>query len=107
MRCRHKLTAEIAVYGQTVGAVENTSLSQKQHSHVSAELGRSEASRSECFLETELFGLHVVSKCTGSLLALSHARHVLPPNSLKPIVISLAVSVVRYYIADLRDMRHH
>ena len=42
---------------------------------------------------------HVVSKCTGSLLALSHARHVLPPNSLKPIVISLVVSVVRYCIA--------
>ena len=42
---------------------------------------------------------HVVSKCTGALLALNHAKHVLPPFTLKPIVISLVVSTLRYCIA--------
>ena len=42
---------------------------------------------------------HVVSKCTGALLALNHAKHVLPPHTLKPIVTSLVVSTVRYCIS--------
>ena len=42
---------------------------------------------------------HVVSKCTGALLALNHAEHVLPPFTLKPIVTSLVVSTLRYCIS--------
>ena len=41
----------------------------------------------------------VVSKCTGSLLALNHARHVLPTHTVKPIVTSLVVSTVRYCLS--------
>ena len=39
---------------------------------------------------------HIVSKCTGSLLALNQARHVLPTLTMKPIVTSLVVSTMRY-----------
>ena len=42
---------------------------------------------------------HVVGKCTGALLALNHARHVLPPPTLRPIVLSLVVSTLRYCIS--------
>ena len=42
---------------------------------------------------------HVVSKCTGALLVLNHAKHVLPPSTLIPIVSSLVVSALRYCIS--------
>ena len=42
---------------------------------------------------------HVVSKCTGSLLALNHARHVLPTLTMKPIVTSLVVCTMRYCLS--------
>ena len=42
---------------------------------------------------------HVVSKCTGSLLALNHAKHVLPALAVKPIVTSLVVSTLRYCLS--------
>ena len=42
---------------------------------------------------------HVVSKCTGALLALSHVRHVLPALTVKPIVNSLVVSTLRYCLS--------
>ena len=38
-------------------------------------------------------------KCTGILIALSHARHVLPRRTLKGIVEALALSIVRYCIS--------
>ena len=48
------------------------------------------------------FSTHVsslVPKCTGTLIALNHAKHVLPPQVIKPIVISLVISLVRYCIS--------
>ena len=42
---------------------------------------------------------HVVAKCTGSLLALNHAKHVLPAPAVKPIVTSLVVSTLRYCLS--------
>lgn len=41
----------------------------------------------------------ITRKCTGILVALSHARHVIPRSALKTIVESLAVSVVRYCLS--------
>lgn len=41
----------------------------------------------------------VTQKCTGILMALSHARHVIPRSALKVIVECLAVSVVRYCLS--------
>ena len=41
----------------------------------------------------------ITRKCTGILIALSHARHVIPRSALKVIVESLAVSVVRYCLS--------
>ena len=38
----------------------------------------------------------VVRRCTGTLIALSHARHVIPSAVLKGIVQALAMSSVRY-----------
>ena len=38
-------------------------------------------------------------KCTGILVALSHARHVIPGKTLKVIVESLVLSVVRYCLS--------
>ena len=42
---------------------------------------------------------HVVSKCSGSLVALTHAKHSLPRTSLKPIVTALVMSIIRYCIS--------
>ena len=39
---------------------------------------------------------NMTAKSTGILIALSHARHVLPSNTLKIIVQALVLSVVRY-----------
>ena len=36
------------------------------------------------------------SKCNGALIALNHARHVIPRSVLKPIVQALVISIVRY-----------
>ena len=38
----------------------------------------------------------MTAKCTGILIALSHARHVIPASTLKIIVEALVLSVVRY-----------
>ena len=38
-------------------------------------------------------------KCTGILIALSHARHVIPRAALKVIVESLVLSIVRYCLS--------
>ena len=38
-------------------------------------------------------------KCTGLLIALSHARHVIPGQALKIIVEALVLSVVRYCLS--------
>ena len=40
-----------------------------------------------------------VSKCTGALPALNHAKHVLPPITLKPIVIPRCRVSLRYCIS--------
>ena len=42
---------------------------------------------------------HVVAKCSGSLVALTHARHSLPRASLKPIVTALVMSIIRYCVS--------
>ena len=39
---------------------------------------------------------YMTKKCTGILIALSHARHVVPRKTLKFIVEALALSIVRY-----------
>ena len=41
----------------------------------------------------------MTNKCTGILIALSHARHVIPKSSLKIIVQALVMSIVRYCIS--------
>jgi len=41
----------------------------------------------------------MTNKCTGILIALSHARHVIPKTSLKAIVQALVISIVRYGIS--------
>ena len=41
----------------------------------------------------------ITRKCTGILIALSHARHVIPGPALKVIVESLVLSVVRYCLS--------
>ena len=38
-------------------------------------------------------------KCTGVLVALNHARHVIPKSVLKPIVQGLVISIVRYVLS--------
>ena len=38
----------------------------------------------------------LTQRCTGQLIALSHARHVIPKGTLKEIVQALVISVVRY-----------
>ena len=38
----------------------------------------------------------MTSKCTGILIALSHARHAMPANTRKIIVQALVISIVRY-----------
>ena len=42
---------------------------------------------------------HVVAKCSGSLVALTHARHSLPRASLKPIVTALVMTIIRYCVS--------
>ena len=42
---------------------------------------------------------HVVQKCSGSLVALMHAKHSLPKRALKPIVNALVISSIRYCIS--------
>ena len=42
---------------------------------------------------------HMTRKCTGILIALSHARHVIPRETLKSIVEALALSIVRYCLS--------
>ena len=41
----------------------------------------------------------VTQKCTGMLLALMHARHVIPRSALRSIVQSLVISVLRYCLS--------
>ena len=41
----------------------------------------------------------VTQKCTGMLIALMHARHVVPRSTLKCIVQSLVISVLRYCLS--------
>ena len=41
----------------------------------------------------------MASKCTGILIALSHARHVMPANTRKVVVQALVISIVRYCIS--------
>ena len=41
----------------------------------------------------------VVSKCSGALIALIHAKHSLPKASIKPIVNALVISSVRYCLS--------
>ena len=41
----------------------------------------------------------VVSRCTGALIALNHARHVIPRSTLPNIVQALTISIVRYCIS--------
>ena len=38
----------------------------------------------------------MTAKCTGILIALSHARHVMPARTLKVVVQALVLSIVRY-----------
>ena len=38
----------------------------------------------------------MTAKCTGILIALSHARHVMPARTLKVVVQALVISIVRY-----------
>ena len=40
----------------------------------------------------------VSQKCTGMLVALMHARHVIPRSALKRIVEGLVLSVLRYLL---------
>ena len=42
---------------------------------------------------------HVVAKCSGGLMALTHAKHCLPEATIKPIVTALVISIVRYCVA--------
>ena len=42
---------------------------------------------------------HVVAKCSGSLLALMHAKHTLPKASIKTIVTALVMSIIRYCVS--------
>ena len=42
---------------------------------------------------------HVVGKCSGILVALTHAKHSLPKTSLKPLVSALVMSAVRYCLS--------
>ena len=45
------------------------------------------------------FDAHIdqlVGKCTGMLLALSHAKHCLPHDVIEPLVTSLVISQIRY-----------
>ena len=39
---------------------------------------------------------HLVRKCTGTLLALAHASHVIPHSVLNQVVLSLVLSTIRY-----------
>ena len=39
---------------------------------------------------------HLVRKCTGTLISLVHARHAMPRDVLKQIVVSLVLSMIRY-----------
>ena len=41
----------------------------------------------------------LVSRCTGTLIALTHAKHVLPQRVMQPIVTALVLSTIRYCIA--------
>ena len=41
----------------------------------------------------------LTQKCNGILIALSHAKHVMPRYVIKPIVQALAISMVRYCIS--------
>ena len=60
------------------GAVENLGLYLDRHLNFQAHISA------------------VTSKCTGILIALGHARHVMPVNTLKIIVQALVISIVRY-----------
>ena len=35
-------------------------------------------------------------KCTGILISLNHARHVIPKNAIRPIIEGLVISILRY-----------
>ena len=50
-------------------------------------------------LNFEAHVTYISRKCTGILIGLSHARHVLPKQTLKVIVEALAMSVVRYCLS--------
>ena len=41
----------------------------------------------------------VVAKCSGTLIALMHAKHSLPKASIKPVVNALVISSVRYCLS--------
>lgn len=41
----------------------------------------------------------VTRKCTGILIALAHARHVIPKKAIKSIVEALVLSIVRYCLS--------
>ena len=41
----------------------------------------------------------LVAKCTGVLIAMSHAKHVLPPFTVALVIEALVVSAIRYCIA--------
>ena len=41
----------------------------------------------------------LTQRCTGMLIALTHARHVIPKALLNPIVQALVISIVRYGIS--------
>ena len=52
--------------------------------------------------ENLTYELHIdnlVSRCTGTLLALSHERHSLPAETLPIIVHALVMSFIRYCIS--------
>ena len=53
----------------------------------------------DCHLNFEAHVSNVTRKCTGILIGLSHARHVIPRQTLKVIVEALAMSVVRYCLS--------
>ena len=42
---------------------------------------------------------HLVQKSTGTLLALSHAKHVLPNDTLPTVVSGLVMSAIRYCLS--------
>ena len=41
----------------------------------------------------------VINRCTGMLMALNHARHVIPNNTMSTLVQALVLSVIRYCLS--------